>query len=155
MNASIGKEGNCLETILIALEDSWRGFSTRQSNRIWPSRKYGGLLQQHREIKENLGSPDRHHLRRLGSRRHSPITRPDGIHTANFLNDTKLNHSDQENNLDTILAIAQRTFGAAYQFVPHVGYAWGQSAHGKESTAICTIQVPGNKPLCVWLSSVQ
>jgi len=31
----------------------------------------------------------------------------------------------QENNLDTILALAQRTFGAAYQFVPPMSVTLG------------------------------
>lgn len=52
----------------------------------------------------------------------------------------------QENNMDTIIALAQRTFGSAYQFVPPMSVTLGmKECLSAKKFACSVIQGPGNR----------
>ena len=55
----------------------------------------------------------------------------------------------QDNNLDTIMALAQRTFGAAYQFVPPMSVTLGvKECLSRQRCACSATPARGNRPRC-------
>ena len=62
----------------------------------------------------------------------------------------------QENNLDTIIALAQRTFGAAYQFVPPMSVTLGMKECLSASRSGCSpTPARGSRPRSAWRSSAR
>ena len=56
----------------------------------------------------------------------------------------------QENNLDTMIALAQRSFGAGWQFMPPMSVTLGakECLKAKKSQSIFSKQAHGSRPLC-------
>ena len=86
----------------------------------------------------------------------SPTTRRAGIPTARIgLDDLRASTIRvQENNWDTVLALAQRTFGTAYQFVPPMSVTLGMRSASRRGRSACSATpAPGSRPRCAWRCS--
>ena len=102
------------------------GLRVPQGNRVWLNA--GNIEAVRRRIWEAPDGLTAISLTAGGARTGTwPTTRPGGIPSArSALEDLRSSSIRiQENNLDTILALAQRTFGAAYQFVPPMSVTLG------------------------------
>ena len=131
MNVLTGRDWNCHENIHTVSEDSWKRIfidpvetelSVPNENRNWLN------ANNINEIKARIaeapvditygGWGQDGHIAYNQTRRH-----PYSHITIDDLRNSTIRV--QENNLDTIIALAQRTFGSAYQFVPPMSVTLG------------------------------
>ena len=122
---------SCRGTIPTASAASWRSISTARSTRSWPCPRRtasGSTRATSTRCAQRIwaapiditygGWGQDGHIAYNQARRHpfSHVTLDDVRNSTIRV---------QENNLDTIMALAQRTFGAAYQFVPPMSVTLG------------------------------
>jgi len=130
MNASTGRGKHCLEIILTISAPSWSSIFMVVLNQNWQcqNRKDSGcfrrqlitsrLLSPALRLTSRLEDGDRMDMAYNQARRH-PYHHP----TLAEIADSTIRI--QENNLDTIIALAHRSFGAGYQFVPPMSVTLG------------------------------
>ncbi len=131
MSVSTGRAGSFPENIHTASADSWKStfmlrsyqaLSVPEENRKWLN---GGNVNEIRDEIEKApiditygGWGQDGHIAYNQARRH-----PFSHVTIDEVRNSTIRV--QDNNLDTIIALAQRTFGSAYQFVPPMSVTLG------------------------------
>ena len=131
MSASTGRGANCPVTIRTVSAGIWRTISTVPCVLTWRCRTQSALASRGQRPGDEESRSGMHRLisrMEVGGRTVTlPITRP-RRHPFSMLSIEELRASTirvQENNYDTIIALAQRTFGTAYQFVPPMSVTLG------------------------------
>ena len=142
MSALTGKVGCLLSIIHTISAPLWKGISTTESSATWQFQKNSGTgLRQRRwdavkaaieaaPIDITLGGWGQDgHVAYNQAKRHP-------LHHCNIEEIANSTIRIQENNIDTILSLAQRSFGAAYQFVTaNVDHTWTPRVSFREESS--------------------
>ena len=149
----VNREGVSLRDLVVFHMDECLDWQGRELPRQHPY-SFRGFMEQHfyDPVRQELSVPDRHRIwldaSNIEKVRKQILEAPIDItyggwgqdghvaynqtrrHPFNHVTPQQLRGSTirvQDNNLDTILALAQRTFGSAYQFVPPMSVTLGMS----------------------------